>query len=80
MKNAADAFSFFKQFGHLSLYIGGNGDLVEVFCHFSMYLKDKAFKNLKNQRFFWQFQVTFHMCLDIEKEDDDDHDDEDYNE
>ena len=52
MKNAANAFSFFKQFGYVSLYIGGNGDLVEVFCHFSMYLKDKAFKNLKNQRFF----------------------------
>ena len=44
-----------------------------------MYLKDKAFKDLKNQRFFWQFQVTFHMYLDIiGRNDDDDYDDGDY--
>ena len=33
-----------------------------------MYLKDKTFKYLKNQSFFWQFQVTFHMYLDIDDE------------
>ena len=53
MKNAENAFS--TQFGYLSLHIGGNGDSVDVFRLFSMYLKDKAFKYLKNQRFFWQF-------------------------
>ena len=31
MKNAENAFSSFKQFGYLSLHIGGNGDSVEVF-------------------------------------------------
>ena len=35
-----------------------------------MYLKDKAFKYLKNQNFFWQLQVTFHMHLDIGRDDD----------
>ena len=46
-----------------------------------MYLKDKAFKYLKNQSFFWQFQVTFHMYgtyviyLDIGRDDYDDYDD-----
>ena len=43
-----------------------------------MYLKDKAFKYLKNQSFFWQFQVTFHMYLDIGRGYDDDYDDEYY--
>ena len=43
MKNAENAFSSFKQFGYLSLHIGGNGDSVEVFRLFSIYLKDKAF-------------------------------------
>ena len=57
------------------IFIGGNGDSVEVFCLFSMYLKDKAFKYLKNQSFFWQFQVTFHMYLDIGRDDDNDYDD-----
>ena len=41
-----------------------------------MYLKDKAFKYLKNQNFFWQFQVTFHMHLDIGSDDDDHYHDE----
>ena len=36
-----------------------------------MYLKGKAFKYLKNQNFFWQLQVTFHMHLDIGRDDDD---------
>ena len=31
-------------YGYLSLHIGGNGDLLDVFCLFSMLLKDKAFK------------------------------------
>ena len=78
MKNAENTFSSFKQFWYLSAHMGGNGDLIEVFCLFSKYLKDKAFKNLKNQIFFWQFQVTFHMYLDIRRDDDDDYDDEDY--
>ena len=52
MKNVEIAFYYFKQFGYLSLNIGGNGASVEVFCLFSMYLKDKAFKYLKNQSFF----------------------------
>ena len=54
-----------------------------------MYLKDKAFRFLKTQSFFWQFQVTFHMLgtyviyLYIERDDYGDYDnressDEDY--
>ena len=68
-------------YGYLSLHIGGNENSVEVFRLFSMYLKDKAFKYLKNQSFFWQFQVTFHMVgtyviyLDIGRDDYDDYDD-----
>ena len=42
---------------------------------FSMCLKDKAFKYLKNQSFFWQFQVTFHIYLDIGRDKHDDYDD-----
>ena len=68
-------FLLLKQFGYLSLYIGGNGDSVKVFRLFSMYLKDKAFKYLKNQSFYWQFQITFHMYLDIGRDYDDDYDD-----
>ena len=75
MKNTETAFYSFKQFGYLSLHIGGNGASVEVFHLFSMYLKNKAFKYLKNQIFFWQFQVTFHIYLDIGRENDDDYDD-----
>ena len=40
-----------------------------------MYLKDKAFEYLKNQSFFWQFQVTFHVYLDIGRDKHDDYDD-----
>ena len=36
-----------------------------------MFTKDKAFKYLKNYSFFRQFQVTFRMYLDIERDDDD---------
>ena len=44
-----------------------------------MYLKDKAFKYLKNKsKLFWRFQVTFNMYLDIGRDDDDDYGDEDY--
>ena len=78
MRNTENAFSPIKQFGYLSLHIGVNGDSVKVFRLFSMYLKDKAFKYLKNQSFFWQFQVTFHMYLDIGRGYDDDYDDEYY--
>ena len=77
MKNTEIAFYSFKQFGYLSLHIGGNGDQVEVFRLFSIYLKNKVFKYLKNQSFFWQFQVMFHMCLDIGTDDDDDYDNAD---
>ena len=52
MKNTETAFYPFKQFEYLSLHIVGNGASVEVFRLFSMYLKDKAFKYLKNQSFF----------------------------
>ena len=43
-----------------------------------MFLKDKTFKYFKNQSFFWQFQVTFHMLgtyviyQEIGRDDDDD--------
>ena len=40
-----------------------------------MYLKNKAFKYLKNRSFFWQFQVTFHMYQDIGRDKDDNYDD-----
>ena len=52
MKNTEIAFYSFKQFEYLSLHIGGNRDSVEAFCLFFKYLKDKAFKYLKNQSFF----------------------------
>ena len=52
MKNTEIAFHSFKQFGYLSLYIGGNGDSDEVFRLFSMYLKNNPFKYLKNQSLF----------------------------
>ena len=39
-----------------------------------MYLKNKAFKYLKNQSLFWQFQVTFHMYQDIGRDKDDNYD------
>ena len=75
MKYTENTFSSIKKFGYLSLHIGGNGDSVKVFRLFSMYLKDKAFKYLKNQSFYWQFQITFHMYLDIGRDYDDDYDD-----
>ena len=52
MKNTETDFYSFKQFGYFSLHIGGNGNSVEVFSLFSMHLKGKAFKYLKNQGFF----------------------------
>ena len=79
MKNVENAFSSFKQFCYLSLHIRGNGDSVEVLCLFSIDLKDKAFQYLKNKsKRFWEFQVTFHMYLNIGRDDDDDYDDEDF--
>ena len=75
MKNTENVFSPIKQFGYLSLHIGGNWDSVKVFRLFSIYLKDKTFKYLKNQSFLWEFQVTFHMYLDTGRDYDDDHDD-----
>ena len=59
----------------MSLHLGGNGASVEVFRLFSMYVKDKAFKYLKNQIFFGEFQITFHVYLDIGRGDHDDYDD-----
>ena len=59
----------------MSLHLGGNGASVEVFRLFSMYVKDKAFKYLNNQIFFWEFQTTFHVYLDIGRDDHDDYDD-----
>ena len=73
MKNTEIAFCSFKQFGYLQLHIRSNWDSVEVFRLFSMYLKDKAFKYLKNQSFIWQFGVTFQMYLDNGGADDDDY-------
>ena len=73
MKNTETAFYSFWQFGYLSKHIGGNGASVEVFRLFSMYLRDKAFKYLKNKsKLFWKSQVTFHMYLDIGRDDDND--------
>ena len=82
MKNTENAFSSIKQFGYLSLHIGGNGDSVVVFRLFSMYLKDKAL-NTSKPKLSQQFQVTFHMYLNIGRDDDDNYDggessDEDY--
>ena len=78
MKNTEIAFYSFKQFEYLSPHIGGIGDSAEVFRLFSMYLKNKAFQYLKNvlmPKMFWQFQVTFHMYLDIGRDNDYDYDD-----
>ena len=52
MKNTENAFSSFKQLRYLTLHIGSNRDSFKVFRLFSIYLKDKAFKYLKNQSFF----------------------------
>ena len=56
------------------LQIGSNGDTVKVLRLFSIYLKDKAVKQLKNQSLFSQFQAMFHMYLNIGSDDDDDYD------
>ena len=42
MKNNEIAFYSFKQFGCLSMHIGGNGNSFEVLRLFSMYLKVKS--------------------------------------
>ena len=54
-KSTETAFYSFKQFGHIS-HIGSSRASVETFCLSSMYLKDKAFKFLKNQSFFGNFK------------------------
>ena len=79
MKNTAIVFYYFKQIGYSSLHIGGNTDSVEVYCHFSIYLKDKAFKYLKNQSFLWKFQVMLHIYLDTGRDDDNGYDDKESN-
>ena len=77
MKNTEICFYSFKQFGYFLLHIGGNGNSVQVFRLFFMYLKDKVFKYLKKQSLFLAMSsVTFHICLDIGRDDDGD----DYNE
>ena len=78
MKNTENAFSPIKKCGYLLLMIGVNGDSVKVFRLFSTYLKDKAFKYLKNQSFSWKFQVAFHMYLDIGRDYKDNYNDEYY--
>ena len=40
-----------------------------------MYLKDEAIKYLIEVTGIWQFEVTFHICLDIGRDDHDDYDD-----
>ena len=80
MNNTENTFSPIKKFGYLSLLIGGNGDSVKVFRLFSTYLKDKTCKCLKNQSFSWQFQVAFHMYLDIGRDYNDDYNDKYYQE
>ena len=76
MKNTENAFSSFKQFGYLLLHIGGNGDSVQVFVFFQCTWGIKLLNTSKiNQRFCFEFQVTFYIYLD---DDDDDDDDEDY--
>ena len=40
-----------------------------------MDLKDKDFKYRKNQNFFWQFHVTFHIYLEIGRDNEGDYDD-----
>ena len=77
MKNTEICFYSFKQCGYFLLHIGGNGNSVEVFRLFSMYLKDKVFKYLKKQSLFLAMSsATFHIYLDIGRDDDGD----DYNE
>ena len=56
MTNTENAFSSFKQFGYPLLHIVGNGDSFKVFGLFPIYLKGKAFKYLKNQRFLCNFK------------------------
>ena len=57
MKNTEMLFLLLNNldiYRYLSLHIRGNGDSVEVFRLFSMYLNDKAFKYLKNKsKLFW---------------------------
>ena len=81
MKNTEIEIGFysFKQFGYFSLHIGGNGNSVKVFRLLYMYL----FKYIKKQSLFWQCQETFHIYLDIGRDDGDDYNagessDEDY--
>ena len=47
MKNTEIGFYSFKQLRYFSLHIGGNGNSVEIFCLFSMYLRDKVIKYFK---------------------------------
>ena len=71
MKNTEATFYSLKQFEYLPLNVRSIRDSAEVFCLFSMYLKDKAFKYLKKQNIIWQFGVKFHMYPDTGGDDDD---------
>ena len=81
MKNTEIGFNSFKQFGYFSLHSGGNGNTIEVFRLFSMYLNDKVFKYLKKRSLFFVkcnvqvSSVTFHMYLDIGGDDGKDYND-----
>ena len=54
---------------------------LKYFAFFPCSWRIKLLNNLKNQGFFWQFQLMFHMFgtyvmyLDIGKDDDDNYDD-----
>ena len=76
MKNTEIGFYSLKQFGYFLLHIGCNGNSVEIFRLFSMYLKDQVFKYLKKQSLFLAISsVTFYMYLDIGRDVGDDYND-----
>ena len=78
----------FKQYLSIDIYMDiyrCTSEVMEIylkyFVFFPCFWRIKLLNNLKNQSFFWQFQVMFHMFgtyamyLDIERDDDDDYDD-----
>ena len=77
MTNTEIAFYSFKQFGYSLLHIGGNGDSVEVFSLFSMYLKKLL--NTSKTKVFLTISCN-HMYLDMGRDNDDDYDGESGNE
>ena len=75
MNNTEFAFNSFIQFGYLLLHIGSDGAAAEVFVFFPCTWRIKLLNNSKTKAFFWQFQITFHIYLDIGRDNDDDYDD-----